>query len=50
MVAVWSTPCVLQNPFYEMDMPIRCELFNQTLERLIERNTRELKRARTVDN
>lgn len=39
---------VLQNPFYEMDMPIRCELFNQNLDRFIERNTRELKRSRTT--
>ena len=26
---------VLKNPFYEIDMPIRCDLFNQHLERLI---------------
>lgn len=38
---------VLKNPFYEMDMPIRCELFQQGVERLIERNSRELKKARS---
>lgn len=36
-----------QNPFYEMDMPIRCELFQMAVERLIERNTRELRKARS---
>lgn len=36
-----------QNPFYEMDMPIRCELFQLGVERLIERNTRELRKARS---
>lgn len=27
---------VLKNPFYEMEMPIRCELFNKHLDRLIQ--------------
>ena len=31
-----------------MDMPIRCELFQAGIERLIERNTRELKKARST--
>jgi len=26
---------VLKNPFYEMDMPIRCELFNINLTKLV---------------
>ena len=26
---------VLKNPFYEVEMPIRCELFDQNLFRLI---------------
>lgn len=39
-------PTPPQNPFYEMDMPIRCELFQLAVERLIERNTRELRKAR----
>jgi hypothetical protein len=30
-----------------MDMPIRCELFQLGVERLIERNTRELRKARS---
>jgi hypothetical protein len=28
---------LLQNPFYEMDMPIRCELFNRHLDKLVQR-------------
>uniref|UniRef100_A0A7S1BHZ6 Trafficking protein particle complex subunit n=1 Tax=Corethron hystrix TaxID=216773 RepID=A0A7S1BHZ6_9STRA len=27
----------LKNPFYELDMPIRCELFNQGVENMVER-------------
>jgi hypothetical protein len=27
----------LQNPFYEMEMPIRCDLFHKHLDRLIVR-------------
>ena len=30
---------VLKNPFYEIEMPIRCEKFNKNLERLIQRTT-----------
>ena len=29
----------LQNPFYEMEMPIRCELFNRYMEKLIARHS-----------
>jgi hypothetical protein len=29
----------LQNPFYEMEMPIRCELFNRHMEKLIAKFT-----------
>lgn len=28
-----------QNPFYELEMPIRCELFTLYLEELIERHS-----------
>jgi hypothetical protein len=28
---------VLKNPFYEMDMPIRCDLFNRHLDKLTQR-------------
>jgi hypothetical protein len=28
---------VLKNPFYEMEMPIRCELFNKHMDKLISR-------------
>lgn len=28
---------VLKNPFYEMDMPIRCDLFTRHLDKLIQR-------------
>jgi len=32
--------CVfVQNPFYELEMPIRCELFTLYLEELIERHS-----------
>ncbi|KAG5188389.1 Sybindin-like protein [Tribonema minus] len=31
------TDYVLKNPFYELEMPIRCELFTQHLEKLVER-------------
>lgn len=27
---------VLKNPFYSLDMPIRCELFDQNLQSLLE--------------
>lgn len=33
------TDYVLKNPFYELEMPIRCELFTLHLEELIERHT-----------
>lgn len=28
---------VLKNPFFEMDMPIRCELFNKNLDKMVQR-------------
>eukprot|EP00051_Salpingoeca_urceolata_P029027 m.488741 g.488741 ORF g.488741 m.488741 type:complete len:147 (-) comp26041_c0_seq1:70-510(-) len=34
------TDYVLKNPFYSLDMPIRCELFDQHLSSLIEQNER----------
>lgn len=30
---------LVQNPFYELEMPIRCELFTSYLEDLIERHS-----------
>lgn len=37
---------VLKNPFYEMEMPIRCELFNKHLDKLIQtRSTSSLKKS-----
>lgn len=33
------TDYVLKNPFYELEMPIRCELFTSYLEELIERHS-----------
>jgi hypothetical protein len=30
---------MLQNPFYELEMPVRCDLFNVNLEKLIEKYT-----------
>jgi trafficking protein particle complex subunit 4 len=33
-----SDHCILpQNPFYEFDMPIRCDLFNKHLEKLVQK-------------
>ena len=34
---------VLKNPFYEMEMPIRCELFNKHLDRLIQTRSASVK-------
>jgi hypothetical protein len=28
---------VLKNPFYEMEMPIRCDLFNKSLDKIVQR-------------
>lgn len=36
---------VLKNPFYEMEMPIRCELFNKHLDRLIQTRSASVKIA-----
>ena len=36
---------VLKNPFYEMEMPIRCELFNKHLDRHIQSRTTQKKPA-----
>ncbi|CAM9222508.1 unnamed protein product [Discosporangium mesarthrocarpum] len=35
----FGKPCWTTNPFYELEMPIRCELFTSHLEELIERTT-----------
>lgn len=37
---------VLKNPFYEVDMPIRCDLFNKHLDRFIQRNIAALQRKK----
>jgi hypothetical protein len=31
------TDCALKDPFYELEMPIRCELFSQGVDNLIQR-------------
>lgn len=36
----------LQNPFFEVDMPIRCELFNKYLDKLIQKSTQALTNKR----
>ena len=33
-----------QNPFYELEMPVRCSLFDINLDTLIERTTDNLRR------
>eukprot|EP01039_Chlorochromonas_danica_P004207 gene4206-4621_t len=40
------TDYVLKNPFYEVDMPIRCDLFNKHLDRFIQRNIAVLQRKK----
>ena len=41
---------VLKNPFYEMEMPIRCDLFNRHLDKLIQRmqSVQEKKRGGAI--
>lgn len=36
-IYVLYTDCALKDPFYELEMPIRCELFIQAVDNLIER-------------
>mmetsp|Transcript_19310 Transcript_19310/g.23187 ORF Transcript_19310/g.23187 Transcript_19310/m.23187 type:complete len:156 (-) Transcript_19310:279-746(-) len=36
-IYVLYTDCALKDPFYELEMPIRCELFTQAVDLLIER-------------
>eukprot|EP00536_Pseudo-nitzschia_multiseries_P011605 jgi/Psemu1/206334/e_gw1.405.21.1 len=36
-IYVLYTDCALKDPFYELEMPIRCELFTQAVENLIQR-------------
>jgi hypothetical protein len=36
-IYVLYTECVLKDPWYEIDMPIRSELFSQSIDALIER-------------
>ena len=36
-IYVLYTDCALKDPFYDLEMPIRCELFIQAVDILIER-------------
>eukprot|EP00568_Trieres_chinensis_P013648 CAMPEP_0183292194 /NCGR_PEP_ID=MMETSP0160_2-20130417/1342_1 /TAXON_ID=2839 ORGANISM="Odontella Sinensis, Strain Grunow 1884" /NCGR_SAMPLE_ID=MMETSP0160_2 /ASSEMBLY_ACC=CAM_ASM_000250 /LENGTH=151 /DNA_ID=CAMNT_0025453113 /DNA_START=103 /DNA_END=558 /DNA_ORIENTATION=+ len=36
-IYVLYADCALKDPFYELEMPIRCELFTQAVDALIER-------------
>jgi hypothetical protein len=36
-IYILYTECVLKDPFYELEMPIRSELFIQSVDALIER-------------
>jgi hypothetical protein len=36
-IYVLYTDCALKDPFYELEMPIRCELFSQGVDNLIHR-------------
>jgi hypothetical protein len=35
----------VQNPFYEMEMPIRCDLFNKHLERVMQKSSSQKRRG-----
>lgn len=37
------TDCALKDPFYELEMPIRCELFTNAVDALIKRYERSSK-------
>mmetsp|Transcript_16740 Transcript_16740/g.23706 ORF Transcript_16740/g.23706 Transcript_16740/m.23706 type:complete len:87 (-) Transcript_16740:597-857(-) len=39
-VYVLYSECALKDPFYELDMPIRCELFTTAVDSLIQRAER----------
>ena len=36
-IYVSYTDCALKDPFYELEMPIRCELFTQAVDDIISR-------------
>jgi hypothetical protein len=40
-IYILYTECVLKDPFYELEMPIRSELFIQSVDALIERVDKE---------
>mmetsp|Transcript_8744 Transcript_8744/g.11016 ORF Transcript_8744/g.11016 Transcript_8744/m.11016 type:complete len:163 (-) Transcript_8744:253-741(-) len=42
-VYVLYADCTLKDPFYELDMPIRCELFSQAIDDLVEKSDSESK-------
>lgn len=39
-IYILYTDCCLKDPFYELEMPIRCELFTQGVENLIQKYSR----------
>jgi trafficking protein particle complex subunit 4 len=39
-IYILYTDCALKDPFYELEMPIRCELFTQGIDNLIQRYER----------
>jgi hypothetical protein len=36
-IYILYTDCALKDPFYELEMPIRCELFTQAVDSLIQK-------------
>ena len=36
-IYILYTDCALKDPFYELEMPIRCELFSTGVEQLIQK-------------
>ena len=40
-IYVLYADCALKDPFYELEMPIRCELFTRAVDQLIEQHEHE---------
>lgn len=42
-IYILYTDCALKDPFYELEMPIRCELFTSAVDALIQRVEKQQK-------
>ena len=43
-IYILYTDCALKDPFYELEMPIRCELFTNAVDQLIQRMEKTIRR------